>query len=140
MTAARWLEAALWYALLLSAGLALAGWLVTVPWPARAQDCQPGAFGCGHHQGHDIYKGWKSGKGVSCCSGQDCRPIRAKQDVNGGWHIYIPEFRQWWPVPASAMLPPDKFGDGRSHACTSDPLGPVVPLAVFCFTPGQVRG
>ena len=119
----------------------LTGGAISTCHEARGQDCAPGAFGCNHHQGHDQYKQWKSRNGGSCCSGHDCRPVRAKQDINGDWWAYIPEYRQWIIIPASAMLPPDKLGDGRSHLCSSDPLDSRLPfLAIYCFTPGQVRG
>lgn len=109
--------------------------------PAMAQHCEPGAFGCDHQEGHERYRVWKNGQGGSCCNGHDCRPVRARQDTLGDWHVFIPEYRRWVPVPASAMLPPDKLGDGRSHLCSSDPLDARLPtLAIYCFSPGQVRG
>lgn len=79
---------------------------------------------------------------MSCCNGLDCRPVRARQDAYGDWSVvWIPEYREWVPVPASAMLPPDQFGDGRSHLCSSDPLDLRLPtMAIYCFSPALVKG
>lgn len=35
----------------------LAGGAISTCHEARGQDCDPGAFGCQHQQGHDTYKG-----------------------------------------------------------------------------------
>ena len=114
--------------------------------PARAQDCETGTFGCGHHANHEQYKDWTNQAGMSCCNGQDCRPIRARPEGEGKWSIWIPEYRSWVPVPASAKLGADLLKDGRSHACTANPRvwreygRPAVELPVYCFTPAQVKG
>jgi hypothetical protein len=104
--------------------------------PAKAQDCELGAFGCGHAAQHEQYEGWqpKNGKG-SCCSGEDCRPVRARAEWDGSWSVYIPEFHRWLPVPDYAVGEPDRFGDGRSHVCTSRPMPPSPTFHIFCFSP-----
>lgn len=117
---------------------------------ARAEEaCELGAFGCGHHEMHPQYQGWQNRRGESCCSGQDCRAIRARQDMTGAWWIYIPEFRgtdrdPWIPVPAEAEGPPDRYHDGHSHACTADPANWLrystgQPLPVYCFSPSGAK-
>lgn len=63
----------------------LAGSIIHKP---RAQDCEMGAFGCGHQEQHQHYEGWKDGTGNGCCSGQDCRPVRARLTFDGGWQIF----------------------------------------------------
>lgn len=107
---------------------------------ARANDCELGAFGCGHQQQHEQYQGWKDKTGNGCCSGQDCRPVRARLTFEGGWQIFVPEYRAWVDVPAKAVGEPDRFKDGRSHACTAEPLNwrrvdPFKPLPVYCLSP-----
>jgi hypothetical protein len=112
---------------------------------ATAQDCETGTFGCGHHPNHDDYKEWTSPTGMSCCNGQDCRPVRAQLEMSGQWSIWIPEYRQWVPVPATAKMEPDKLHDGRSHACTADPLvwkeygRPAAELPIYCFTNAEPK-
>ena len=103
---------------------------------AQAQDCEYGAFGCGHVEQHHQYKEWKptTGKG-SCCNGEDCRPVRARTEDDGSWSVWIPEFRRWVPVPAFAVGDPDRFGDGRSHVCSTKPLLTVPVFHIFCFSP-----
>ncbi len=109
---------------------------------AQPADCVVGAYGCGHEENHDQYKDWKQEGGMSCCSGEDCRPVRAKQDADGNWLIWIPELRRWDPVPADAMQEPDRFHDGRSHACTSKPTNPMAGgrVWIYCFSPAQTKG
>jgi hypothetical protein len=145
-------------------GLVLAclclGWLARDAWAESyaqpnaqlyAQDCEYGQFGCGHHENHEEYLKWKTPQGGSCCNGKDCRPVRAKQDHTGAWLIYIPELKDtshdpWVLVPPAALQSPDRFKDGRSHACTADPANwsryfqynPTLP--VYCFSPAQVKG
>lgn len=112
------------------------GLLCLLAYAALAQDCEVGTFGCNHHENHDAYKGWTNRQGGSCCNGKDCRPVRAKQDLDGNWLIYIPELKTWLQVPPQALLPPDKLKDGRSHACTSLPGNPMMPVPViYCFSP-----
>ena len=118
--------------------LGILGVLAFAP-KARAQDCEMGAFGCQHQENHEQYKGWTDNRGGSCCSGEDCRPIRARHEERG-WQIYIPEMRRWIDVPQSALMPPDRFNDGRSHACTSKPNNPMMPEPkVYCFSPSEPR-
>lgn len=102
---------------------------------AHGQDCELGAWGCQHHENHGEYQGWRAKNGGGCCNGEDCRPVRARPDGDGGWSIWVPEFREWLPVPDYAVGAPDKFKDGRSHACTSKP-GKSWPSAfhIFCFS------
>jgi hypothetical protein len=103
--------------------------------PAQAQDCELGSFGCDHAMQHDLYRQWtpNSGKG-NCCNGEDCRPVRARQE-DDGWWVWIPEYRRWLPVPEYAVGAPDRFGDGRSHICTSKPMLPSPIFHIFCFSP-----
>ena len=103
---------------------------------ARAQDCEYGAFGCGHAEQHHQYLEWepRTGKG-SCCNGDDCRPVRARPEEDGSWSVWIPEFRRWVPVPAFAVGEPDRFGDGRSHVCSTKPLPAIPVFHIFCFSP-----
>ena len=114
---------------------------------ARDDACDYGAFGCGHAQYHELYKNWNarpvpgsSGKG-NCCNGQDCRPVRADQDATGNWSIWIPEWHDWVKVPPAAVDTPDRFHDGRSHACTSTPYRdrPGKYLVIYCFSPAQQK-
>jgi hypothetical protein len=106
------------------------------PQCARAADCEYGAFGCGHGEQHQQYLQWKpkGGKG-SCCNGDDCRPVRARVDDDGVWSVYIPEFRRWVSVPNYALGDPDRFGDGRSHVCSSKPQPPSTVFHIYCFSP-----
>lgn len=107
--------------------------------PARGQDCEYGAFGCGHHERHEDYKNWKNNEGGSCCNGQDCRPVRARFE-DGIWQFWVPELKIWVDVPRSAKQHPDKFKDGRSHACTSNPGNLYLPsLVVYCFSPAEPK-
>ena len=103
---------------------------------AQVQDCEYGAFGCGHAEQHHQYQEWKpsTGKG-SCCNGEDCRPVRARVEDDGSWSVWIPEFRRWVPVPAFAVGEPDRFGDGRSHVCSTKPLPTLPVFHIFCFSP-----
>jgi hypothetical protein len=133
----------------LVASLGLAAWGVCDP--ARAEeDCELGAFGCEHEQNHGQYKGWTDKDGTSCCNGQDCRPVRAQKNDEGYWEIYIPELkgmsqppnlrRGWVRIPRSMVYAPDRFHDGRSHACTSRPGNPLMPVPIiYCFTPAQPK-
>lgn len=110
---------------------------------AMAQEPEVGTFGLGHSENHEQYKEWSNKAGGSCCNGQDCRPVRARADMDGKWSIWIPELRTWVPVPERAMLEPDKLHDGRSHACTADPVTwkeygqPAEGLPVYCLSPAQ---
>jgi hypothetical protein len=99
-------------------------------------DCEYGAFGCGHAEQHHQYLEWKptTGKG-SCCNGDDCRPVKARVEDDGSWSVWIPEFRRWVPVPAFAVGDPDRFGDGRSHVCSTKPLPTLPVFHIFCFSP-----
>lgn len=103
---------------------------------AWAEDCEIGAFGCGHGEQHDQYNDWKptSGKG-NCCNGDDCRPVRARMEWDGSWSVYIPEFSRWLQVPDYALGAPDRLGDGRSHVCSSKPMPPSPTFHIFCFSP-----
>lgn len=101
---------------------------------ARAQDCEVGAFGCGHQKQHHQYEGWRTKTNGSCCSGEDCRPVRARLE-DDGWSVWIPEFGRWVPVPAFAVGEPDRFGDGRSHVCSSRPVIGLPVFHIFCFSP-----
>ena len=76
----------------------------------------------------------RTGKG-SCCNGDDCRPVRARVEDDGSWAVWIPEFRRWVPVPAFAVGEPDRFGDGRSHVCSTKPMPTLPVFHIFCFSP-----
>jgi hypothetical protein len=103
---------------------------------AETQDCEYGAFGCGHTGQHDQYQEWKprSGKG-NCCNGEDCRPVKARLEDDGSWSVWIPEFRLWILVPDFAVGEPDRFGDGRSHVCSTKPMATLPSFHIFCFSP-----
>lgn len=125
----------------------------------KAQDCEEGAYGCGHQENHDKYKGWKSNSGGSCCDGKDCRPVHARQDEDGRWEVYIPEFKGmthgdylvkgWLKIPPSQVQAADRWKDGRSHICTSPIYAPDSPVArgfqypvlpnTYCFSPAQPK-
>jgi|GEM_PF-3165290 len=118
-------------------------------WLAHAEDCQEGAYGCGHQENHEKYKNWnarpmsrdgKPTKDGNCCNGEDCRPVRARQGLDGGWEFWLPEWGKWVAVPQDAVDQPDRFHDGRSHACTST-LSPLLPgnIRVYCFSPAQQK-
>ena len=115
--------------------VSIAAWLMPAS-PSLAQDCDYGAFGCGHAEQHHQYQEWKpsTGKG-SCCNGEDCRPVKARSEDDGSWSVWIPEFRRWVPVPAFAVGEPDRFGDGRSHVCSTKPMLTVPVFHIFCFSP-----
>lgn len=123
-----------WPAFVIAAAMIAGAVSMCTPKPTRAQDCEYGAFGCGHAEQHEQYQQWKpkSGNG-SCCNGDDCRPVRARLE-DDGWTVWIPELGQWVPVPPYAVGDPDRFGDGRNHVCTSPPR-PGQSFHIFCFSP-----
>ena len=98
----------------------IAAWMMPISRSQAQPDGEYGAFGCGHDEQHHEYLEWKptTGKG-SCCNGEDCRPVKARFEDDGSWSVWIPEFRRWVPVPAFAVGEPDRFGDGRSHVCST---------------------
>ena len=98
---------------------------------ALAQD-HTGEHGVGHAEMHDIYKDWRepTAPGVSCCSNQDCRPTRAKQDAEGNWLAW--DGHKWLRVPHETLLPPDLAHDGRSHLCENSGY-------VYCFSPAEPK-
>lgn len=102
---------------------------------AQEQPCELGSFGCGHQEQHRGYEGWRTRNGASCCSGEDCRPVRARPEDDGTWSVWIPEFRRWLPVPAHVVGPPDRFGDGRSHLCSTKPIPGLSVFHIHCFSP-----
>lgn len=77
---------------------------------------------------HEPYSQWRiPTTGGSCCNDRDCRPTRARQDMDGRWEAW--DGWRWLPVPPLSMLPIES-PDGRSHLCESNG-------AVFCFVPGK---
>ncbi len=121
-------------------GAIVIGFLMAMPAIARAADCEEGAFGCGHEENHEQYKEWRTNTGASCCNNEDCRPVRARPEGDGQWSIWVPEIKTWVRVPDSAMQKPDKFHDGRAHACTSKPGNFMMPIPyVYCFSPSEPR-
>jgi len=77
---------------------------------------------------HDPYSDWKLPSGASCCSNQDCRPVRAYRDPDDGWWRAQVN-GQWRPVPPSVIL--DRVApDGGSHICIN-PMG-----IILCFVGG----
>ena len=82
---------------------------------------------------HDIYSGWKTDKGVGCCNGSDCRPVRALQDYDGSWVAVVDG--RLVPVPPSQLLK-IRSPDGRSHWCGKKINDTWI---TFCFVPGEVR-
>lgn len=140
---ARWLLLNLfWVFLAFGLAFALMGFAVG---RATAQEPEVGTFGYQHMQNHEQYKEWHNSSGMSCCNGQDCRPIRARPEGDDKWSIWIPEFKQWVPVPASAELKPDILHDGRSHACTADPHAWLEygqdpkKLPIYCFSHAEAK-
>lgn len=113
---ARIAELVIVWAVLLAGGIALAGWLMTVPWPALA---------------HDPYTGWKDRRGYGCCDNTDCRPTRAYVDEAGRWRAMVDG--EWMVVPPDAVLQIPS-PDGRSHVCHTP--GALEPR---CFVPGEPR-
>lgn len=101
MNAGRIAEIVLVWALMLAGGCTLTSWLVTVPWPARAQS---GARGDGHDQHHDWYRGLLTPQGYSCCNA-------GTEDKPG----------EWQPVPTERILP-DQLNRVPLHAhiCEQD--------------------
>jgi len=114
----------------------IAAWMMPISRSQAQADCEYGAFGCGHAEQHHQYQEWKpiTGKG-SCCNGEDCRPVKARVEDDGSWSVWIPEFRRWVPVPAFAVGEPDRFGDGRSHVCSTKPVAALPVFHIFCFSP-----
>jgi hypothetical protein len=45
------------------------------------------------------------------------------------------ENRRWVPVPNFAVSAPDRFGDGRSHVCSSKPMPTSPVFLISCFSP-----
>jgi hypothetical protein len=74
-----------------------------VPVTSRAQT---GSQGDGHALNHDWYRDLKTKSGWSCCNGDegdgDCRPVQARQGVDGQWEVYFD--REWQEVPPDAIL------------------------------------
>lgn len=106
------LELVLWWALMLAGALSLASWLVTVPWPARAQ-------ADGHAQHHDWYLHLKTPSGHSCCDNRDCRPVQARPRDDGGWEAY---FGGRWQSISPERILPDHLNRVPLHAhiCEQD--------------------
>lgn len=127
-TLARALELVIAWAVMLAGGLALASWLVTVPWSAWGQS---GMHGDGHTEQHADYLQWKDRRGYGCCDNRDCRPTRAYVDEAGRWRALADGV--WLVVPPDAVLAIPS-PDGRSHVCHTP--GALEPR---CFVPGEPR-
>src|SRR5215813_13105363 len=82
---------------------------------------------------HDIYSGWKTDNGASCCSGSDCRPVRALQDYDGSWVALVDGWLVQIPPSQLLKIPSP---DGRSHWCGAKINDKWV---TFCFVPGELR-
>lgn len=104
--AARIAELVIVWAVLLAGGIALASWLMTVPWPAAAQS---GNHGDGHAEHHDWYRDLLTPHGYSCCNGTvdgregDCRPVQARPRDDGSWEAFFGG--AWRPIPPERILP-----------------------------------
>jgi len=79
---------------------------------------------------HEPYSNWKiPGTETSCCNDQDCRPVRARANIDGVWQVW--HEGRWLDVqPRSILSIPSP--DGRSHAC-------IIGSTVLCMVPGEVR-
>ena len=75
---------------------------------------------------HDQYHDWKiPGTTTSCCNDQDCKPVRARANIDGVWQVW--HEGRWLDVqPRSILSIPSP--DGRSHAC-------IIGSVVLCFVP-----
>lgn len=93
---------------------------------------QSGNHGDGHGEMHEIYKGWQSPQGYSCCSEQDCRPTRAYLDEHGHWQAIVDG--RWLVMPDDRVLRIPS-PDGRSHVCATPGAAPTIR----CFVPGEIR-
>lgn len=108
-----------------------------------AQDCQEGAYGCGHQENHQQYKAWHrdsstdaygtSHPGMSCCDEGDCRPTRAFLGDDGLWRAW--DGIGWVKILPEALLKPDILGDGRSHLCAPRRNAASEPFPAYCFSP-----
>lgn len=88
---------------------------------------QEGAHGVGHAQMHHAYKHWvQPDNGASCCDDRDCRPTRARGDMDGNWEAW--NGSKWIPIPRNKILKLPS-PDGRSHLCSSE------DDTVYCFLP-----
>ena len=120
--AARVAELVIVWAVMLAGGLALALWLVTVPWPAWGQS---GNHGDGHAEHHDWYRGLQTPQGYSCCNADrpgrpgDCRPVQARPRDDGSWEAFFGG--RWQSVPGERILP-DSLNRVPLHAhiCEQD--------------------
>jgi hypothetical protein len=78
--------------------------LASVP-PGSGQ-AQSGNRGDGHAFHHDWYRDLKTKSGWSCCSGDegggDCRPVQARQQIDGQWEAYV--HGEWREIPPEAIL------------------------------------
>jgi hypothetical protein len=76
---------------------------------ATAAFAQSGERGEGHAQNHDWYRLLKTKSGWSCCNGDqghgDCRPVRARQTVDGQWEAFFSG--SWQSIPPDAILRDD---------------------------------
>lgn len=111
------------YLLLVTAVFVCAVWLAS----AHAQD--------GHDKWHETYKNWTDGKGMSCCSGKDCRP--AKVRWRGVWQARIGD--RWCDIP-EAVVRRYKSPDGGPHVCSPVPIQPDRPCKIYCYVHGEVKG
>src|SRR5262249_42721174 len=69
------------------------------------------AMGAPDGRAHDIYNNGRTPAtpAVSCCNDGDCRPTRARVNIDGEWEAMVDG--QWIPVPWRAMLPTNYAGD-----------------------------
>lgn len=100
--------------------------VVGVLW-AAAVWAQSGRHGDGHAQHHDEYRDWRTPAGGSCCSNQDCRPVRAYRDDSGLWRALIDG--RWTIVPPTVVLG-FTAKDGNSHICAN------AAGIILCFVGG----
>jgi hypothetical protein len=79
---------------------------------------------------HEQYHEWKiPGTETSCCNDQDCKPVRARANIDGLWQVW--HEGRWLDVQPQSILPIPS-PDGRSHAC-------IIGSTVLCMVPGEVR-
>ena len=74
--------------------------------PHGGSQAQSSNHGDGHGLHHDWYRDLKTKSGWSCCNGDeghgDCRPVQARQRIDGQWEAYFSG--EWQEVPPDAIL------------------------------------
>jgi hypothetical protein len=92
----------------------------------------PWAEETGHHRYHDSdYRHWKQpGTDVSCCSDQDCAPVKAELRLGHWWALRQSE---WVAVPDEKIISVSNPTIEGAHLCYSKGK-------VLCFVPPNIGG